>query len=41
MHPLLTQRRSGLTELCRRYGVHRLDAFGSAVRPAFDLRGRS
>lgn len=34
MHPLLTQRLDAVAELCRRYGVRRLDAFGSAVRGA-------
>jgi predicted nucleotidyltransferase len=32
VHPLLTQRQDALAELCRRYGVRRLDAFGSVVR---------
>ena len=32
MHPLLTQRQDAVVELCRRFGVRRLDAFGSAVR---------
>lgn len=31
MHPLLMQRLDAVAELCRRYGVRRLDAFGSAV----------
>lgn len=36
MHPLLTQRQDAVVELCRRFGVRRLDAFGSAVR-GFDF----
>lgn len=37
MHPLLAERRDAVAELCRRFRVRRLDAFGSAVRPgAFD-----
>ena len=34
MHPLLTQRQDAVVELCRRFGVRRLDVFGSAVRGA-------
>ncbi len=32
MHPLLLKHQSAVAELCRRHGVRRLDAFGSAVR---------
>ena len=32
MHPVLSERVGPVAELCRRYGVRRLDAFGSAVR---------
>ena len=32
MHPLVSERREAVAELCRRHGVRRLDAFGSAVR---------
>ena len=31
MNPLLTQRRSQVEALCRRYGVRRLELFGSAA----------
>jgi len=34
MHALLAQRQDALAELCRRFGVRRLDAFGSVVRGA-------
>lgn len=33
MHPLLVDRRDAVANLCRRFRVRRLDAFGSAVRP--------
>jgi uncharacterized protein len=33
---LIEQHRTELFELCRRYGVQRLDLFGSAARGAFD-----
>lgn len=33
MHPLLADRRDAVADLCRRFRVRRLDAFGSAVRP--------
>lgn len=36
MHSMLTQRQDALAELCRRFGVRRLDAFGSAAR-GFDF----
>ncbi len=32
MHALLIQKRDAIAELCRRYGVQRLDVFGSAAR---------
>jgi predicted nucleotidyltransferase len=32
MHDLIAQRRAEIGELCRRYGVRRLDVFGSAAR---------
>lgn len=32
MHALLAGKRDALAELCRRHGVRRLDAFGSAAR---------
>ena len=38
MHPLLADQRDALADLCRRFRVRRLDAFGSAVRPGdFDV----
>ena len=36
MIELIEQRRSAIAELCRRYGVQRLDVFGSAVSGRFD-----
>src|SRR5438045_6389372 len=32
MHPFLQQHRTDINALCRRYGVLRLDVFGSAAR---------
>jgi predicted nucleotidyltransferase len=32
MHPLIEQRRAEIASLCRRYGVRRLEVFGSAAR---------
>jgi predicted nucleotidyltransferase len=32
MHPELASKRDALTELCRRFGVERLEVFGSAAR---------
>ena len=32
MNPVLSQHRTAVAELCRRFHVRRLDAFGSAVR---------
>jgi predicted nucleotidyltransferase len=32
MHPLIDQRRAEIAALCRRYGVRRLEVFGSAAR---------
>jgi len=34
MHPALSSRRDEISELCRRYRVTRLEAFGSAARGA-------
>ncbi len=34
MHHLIDQRRAEIAELCRRYGVRRLEVFGSAARGA-------
>ncbi|MEK6805414.1 MAG: nucleotidyltransferase domain-containing protein [Pseudomonadota bacterium] len=36
MNPLIENHRRSITELCRRYGVHRLDLFGSATGADFD-----
>ncbi|MBM5810386.1 MAG: DNA polymerase III subunit beta [Gammaproteobacteria bacterium] len=36
MHPLISSRHAAIATLCRRYGVRRLDVFGSALRPDFD-----
>ena len=32
MHPAIAEKHESLMELCRRYGVTRLDVFGSAAR---------
>jgi predicted nucleotidyltransferase len=32
MHPSIDQKRSEISHLCLRYGVHRLELFGSAAR---------
>ncbi len=34
MHAAIAERRADLAALCRRYGVERLEVFGSAVRDA-------
>jgi predicted nucleotidyltransferase len=36
MPTLIDDKRSQLEAICRRYGVRRLDAFGSAIREDFD-----
>jgi predicted nucleotidyltransferase len=36
MHPLLARNAASIAALCRRYGVRRLDVFGSAARGDFD-----
>ena len=36
MHPLIENNREAIRELCRRYGVARLEVFGSACTPDFD-----
>lgn len=38
MHPLIESKRAAITELCRRHGVRRLEAFGSILREDFDAR---
>ena len=32
MHPAISERRGEIADLCRRFGVRRLEAFGSAAR---------
>jgi predicted nucleotidyltransferase len=36
VHPIITDRRAAIADLCRRYGVRRLEVFGSALRDDFD-----
>lgn len=36
MHPLITNHRDPIAALCRRYGVRRLEVFGSLLREDFD-----
>ena len=36
MHALIEQNRIPILQLCRRFGVRRLDAFGSVLREDFD-----
>ena len=36
MHRLISHNRPQIVELCRRYGVRRLDVFGSAARDDFN-----
>ena len=36
MHPLVESHRTAIQDLCRRHGVRRLEAFGSAVEGGFD-----
>ena len=37
MHPAIAQHRSGIAAICQRYGIQRLEVFGSAARnPARD-----
>src|SRR6266536_4258421 len=38
MHALIESRREAIAQLCRRYGVMRLDLFGSAASGQFDLQ---
>jgi predicted nucleotidyltransferase len=40
MHPLISQHQAGIESLCGRFGVSRLELFGSAVTAEFD-EGRS
>lgn len=38
MHPLISENRAGIAEICERHGIRRLDVFGSAARADdFDL----
>ena len=32
MHPAIAQHRSGIAGICQRYGIQRLEVFGSAAR---------
>ena len=32
MHPAIAQYRSGISAICKRYHIHRLEVFGSAAR---------
>ena len=32
MHPAIAQHQSGISAICKRYGIQRLDVFGSAAR---------
>src|ERR1700730_7665559 len=36
MHPLISAHRQEIAELCRQYGVRRLEVFGSILRDDFD-----
>jgi uncharacterized protein len=36
MHPLIDDNRQAISDLCRRHGVRRLEAFGSILRGDFD-----
>ena len=36
MHAVVEQHRDAIEDLCRRYGVTKLDVFGSATRDDFD-----
>ncbi|MBI5364068.1 MAG: nucleotidyltransferase domain-containing protein [Planctomycetes bacterium] len=38
MHPSIESQRAAIQELCRRFGVRRLELFGSAARDDFDER---
>ena len=38
MHPLIESSRTEIVALCRRYGVRRLELFGSVLRPDFDAQ---
>lgn len=38
MHSIIESHRDEVHRLCRRFGVHRLDVFGSAAGEAFDPR---
>lgn len=37
MHPLIDDNRQAISDLCRRHGVRRLEAFGSILRGDFDV----
>lgn len=37
MNPIIEANKPAIIALCRQYGVSKLDLFGSATRPEFDL----
>ncbi len=37
MHPVVETKRDEIAELCREFGIRRLDVFGSAVGQDFDV----
>lgn len=41
MHSLIENSRPQIAALCRKYGVRRLEVFGSLLREDFDARGNS
>lgn len=36
MNPILEEKKNAIADLCRKYGVVKLEVFGSANSPAFD-----
>lgn len=36
MHPLIIDNQKAIAALCRRYGVHKMEVFGSLLRDDFD-----
>ena len=41
MHPVIVQHMAGISAICRRYGVRRLELFGSAARADDFVLGHS
>ena len=41
MHLLIENSRPQIAEFCRKYGVDRLEVFGSLLRDDFDIQGKS